>query len=401
MLSVRLPSGSRRPTGPIARRLDKARMAVIDEQLLWVTAILLGFGLVMVYSASIAMPDSPRYARLDNTHFLLRHLLSIGVGVTAGVLAFATPMRQWQRLSPSLFILGLALLFTVLVIGQVTLGATRWIRLGPISLQPSELMKLFVVLYAADYTIRKQDYMQRFRKGFLPMGAAVVVVGCMLLLQRDLGAFVVICGIAMAVLFLGGISGRLFVWLIVAALSTIVMLIFAQPYRLARLELLLDDPFSPENAFGAGYQLTHALIAFGRGELFGVGLGGSIEKLNYLPEAHTDFLLAVIGEELGLVGVLVVIGLLFWLVRRGFEIGRQSIALDRPYSGLVAKGIAVWIAIQSLINVGVNTGVLPTKGLTLPLMSYGGSSILAVCLAVAILLRIDFENRQMMRGGTA
>lgn len=401
MLNLRLPSGSVRPTRPIARQIDKAHMSPIDEPLLWVAAILLAFGLVMVYSASIAMPDSPRYANLGNDHFLLRHLLSIGVGTGAGLLAFATPVRQWQRLSPWLFGAGLVLLFTVLVIGYVALGANRWIRLGPLSLQPSELMKLFVVLYVADYTIRKQEYMQRFRKGFLPMGTAVFVVGLLLLMQRDLGAFVVICTIAMSVLFLGGISGRMFVGLVLTALSSFVLLIFAQPYRLARLEVLLDNPFSPENAYGAGYQLTHALIAFGRGELFGVGLGGSIEKLNYLPEPHTDFLLAVIAEELGLVGVLVVIGLLFWMVRRAFEIGRQSIALERLYAGLVAKGIAIWIAAQALINIGVNTGVLPTKGLTLPLMSYGGSSILAVCVAVAILLRIDFENRQMMRGGRA
>jgi cell division protein FtsW len=259
-------------------------------------------------------------------------------------------------------------------------------------------MKLFVVLYAADYTVRKQDQMQSLSKGFLPMGAAVATVGLLLLLEPDLGAFVVIAVIAMGLLFLGGVNGRLFAGLVVIALGTFALLIMLSPWRRERIFAYLD-PFA--DPLGKGYQLTHSLIAFGRGELTGVGLGASIEKLNYLPEAHTDFLLAVIGEELGLAGVLVVIGVFFWITRRAFEIGRQSIALDRNFAGLTAKGLGIWLGFQSFINMGVNVGLLPTKGLTLPLMSYGGSGIVANCVAVALLLRVDYENRRMMRGGSA
>jgi cell division protein FtsW len=256
-------------------------------------------------------------------------------------------------------------------------------------------MKLFVVLYAADYTVRKQDYMQNFSRGFAPMGTAVAVVGLLLLLEPDLGAFIVIAAIAMGVLFLGGVNGRLFAGLVVTALSTFALLIMMSPWRRDRIFAYLD-PFA--DALGKGYQLTHSLIAFGRGEWFGVGLGGSIEKLHYLPEAHTDFLLAVIGEELGLVGVTVVIVMFYWLTKRSFEIGRQAIALDRVFAGLASKGVGLWIGFQAFINMGVNVGLLPTKGLTLPLMSYGGTGVLVNCVALAIVLRVDFENRKLMRG---
>ncbi|MFP5462488.1 MAG: putative lipid II flippase FtsW, partial [Gammaproteobacteria bacterium] len=314
-----------------------------------------------------------------------------------GLLAFAVPMRIWQRWAPLLFLAGLVLLLLVLIpgVGKVVYGARRWLSLYVINLQPSELMKLFVVLYAADYTVRKQDYMQHFKKGFLPLGAAVALVGLLLLLEPDLGAFIVISSIAMGVLFLGGVNGRLFAGLVVIALSTFALLILMSPWRRDRIFAYLD-PFA--DPLGAGYQLTHSLIAFGRGEWLGVGLGGSVEKLHYLPEAHTDFLLAVIGEELGLAGVLVVVTLFYWLTRRSFEIGRQAIAIDRVFAGLTAKGIGLWIGFQAFVNMGVNVGLLPTKGLTLPLMSYGGTGILVNCIALAILLRVDFENRRMMRG---
>jgi cell division protein FtsW len=227
------------------------------------------------------------------------------------------------------------------------------------------------------------------------MGTAVAVVGLLLLLEPDLGAFIVIAAIAMGVLFLGGVNGRLFAGLVVIALSTFALLIMMSPWRRDRIFAYLD-PFA--DALGKGYQLTHSLIAFGRGEWFGVGLGGSIEKLHYLPEAHTDFLLAVIGEELGLVGVTVVIFLFYWITKRAFEIGRQAIALDRVFAGLAAKGVGLWIGFQGFINMGVNVGLLPTKGLTLPLMSYGGTGVLVNCVALALVLRVDFENRKMMRG---
>ncbi|MBP7661636.1 MAG: putative lipid II flippase FtsW [Burkholderiaceae bacterium] len=369
----------------------------IDVALLWVVGTLLAIGLVMVYSASIALPDSPKFAAYKPTHFLMRHAFSIALAIPVGLIVFATPMRFWQRWAPMLFLACLVLLVIVLIpgVGKVVYGARRWLSLGFTSLQPSELMKLFVILYVADYTVRKQDYMQQFSKGFLPMGAAVAAVGLLLLLEPDLGAFVVIATVAMGMLFLGGVNGKLFAGLVVIALSTFSLLIMLSPWRRDRIFAYLD-PFA--DPLGKGYQLTHSLIAFGRGEVFGVGLGGSIEKLHYLPEAHTDFLLAVIGEELGLVGVLVVIGLFYWFTRRAFEIGRQAIAIDRVFAGLVAKGVALWLGFQAFINMGVNVGLLPTKGLTLPLMSYGGSGVLVNCIAIAILLRVDFENRKLMRG---
>jgi cell division protein FtsW len=259
-------------------------------------------------------------------------------------------------------------------------------------------MKLLVVIYAADYTVRKQDVMQSLAKGILPMGCAVGLVGLLLMMEPDLGAFIVVCGIAGGMLFLGGINGRLFVGLVVVALASFALVIAFSDFRRERIFAYLD-PFAEAYKHGKGYQLGQSLIAFGRGEWFGVGLGASVEKLHYLPEPHTDFLLAVIGEELGLIGVLVVIALFFWLVRRVFEIGRQAVALDQTFNGMVAYGVALWIACQSFINMGVNLGVLPTKGLTLPLMSYGGSALLCNLVSLAIVMRIDFENRRLMRGG--
>jgi len=374
--------------------------AGLDLTLIWVCAALLLTGLVMVYSASIALPDSPRFARFTPTHFLFRHAFSITVGIALALVAFALPTSQWQAMSKWLFLAGLILLVLVLIpgIGKAALGARRWISLYFMSLQPSELMKIFVVLYAADYTVRKQDHMHIFRKGFLPLGTAVLLVGLLLLLQPDLGAFIVIAGIAMGLLFLGGVTVRLFTGLLVTLGTAFTLLIMLSPWRRERIFAYLA-PFDESNALSKGYQLTHSLIAFGRGEFFGVGLGGSVEKLHYLPEAHTDFLLAVIGEELGLVAVAAIIVAFFWITRRAFEIGRQSIKLDRVYAGMVSKGIGLWIGLQAFIDIGVNTGLLPTKGLTLPLMSFGGSAILVNCVAIAILLRVDFENRRMMRGG--
>jgi cell division protein FtsW len=396
VLSVRLPRVERRsvPRGALAGSVRE-----FDLPLLWAGLLLMLFGLVMVYSASIALPDSSRFASLRTTHHLTRHVIALVIGLGCGLVAFAIPVKRWQKAAPWLFVFGLLLLVIVLVpgIGKVVLGARRWIPLGPLNLQPSELMKLFVVLYAADYAVRKQDWMHEWRKGFLPVGGAILVTGLLLLLEPDLGAFMVIVAIAMGLLFLGGVSVRLFAGLSLMVVLTFLALIWASPWRRERIFAYLD-PFDEKNALGKGYQLSHSLIAFGRGEWFGVGLGGSVEKWHYLPEAHTDFLLAVIGEELGLVGVLVVIVTFFWLIRRCFEIGRQAIALDRHFAGLVAQGIGLWIGVQGFINMGVNLGLLPTKGLTLPLMSYGGSAILVICVALALVLRIDFESRRMMRG---
>jgi cell division protein FtsW len=266
------------------------------------------------------------------------------------------------------------------------------------NLQPSELMKVACVLYAASFTVRKQDYMHSLRRGFVPIGVVMLAVGVLLQLQPDLGAFLVIVAIAMGILFIGGLNGRLFVAITVLLAFGLAAIVWLFPYRRERIFAYLD-PWSSEHVLKKGYQLTHSLIAFGRGEITGQGLGGSLEKLHYLPEAHTDFLMAVIGEELGFIGVACVILAFFWLTRRIFVIGRQAVALDRVFAGLMAQGIGIWMGGQTLINMGVNLGALPTKGLTLPFMSYGGSAILVNLVAVAVVLRIDVENRQLMRGG--
>jgi cell division protein FtsW len=267
------------------------------------------------------------------------------------------------------------------------------------NVQPSEFMKLVVVLYAANYTVRKQQYMHKLTKGFLPMAIAIGFVGLLLLLEPDLGAFGVIVCIAMGILFLGGINGVWFGGIGVTLVGIFSLVIWLSPWRRERIFAYLD-PWTEVNILGKGWQLSQSLIAFGRGELFGVGLGASVEKLHYLPEPHTDFLLAVIGEELGFAGVLVVVVLFYWIIKRAFEIGRQAIAIEQNFAGLTAKGIGIWIGVQAFINMGVNLGLLPTKGLTLPLMSYGGSGVLINCIGLAILLRIDFENRVLMRGGS-
>jgi len=246
--------------------------------------------------------------------------------------------------------------------------------------------------------VRKMDVKERFFRAVAPMGVAVAVVGLLLLAEPDMGAFMVIAVIAMGILFLGGVNARMFLLIATVLLVAFGLMIALSDWRRERIFAYLD-PWSEKNALAKGYQLTHSLIAIGRGEIFGVGLGGSVEKLHWLPEAHTDFLLAVIGEEFGLVGVLCVIGLFLWLTRRMMHIGRQAIALDRVFAGLVAQGVAIWMGFQAFINMGVNLGALPTKGLTLPLMSYGGSAILVNLIAIAVVLRVDFENRQMMHGG--
>lgn len=371
----------------------------IDRPLLGVVLALILIGTVMVYSASISLADSPRYNTAP-THFLMRHLLALGIAFCAAAIAFQIPIATWQRLAPFVFVAALALLVVVLApgVGKGVNGAKRWIPLGMFNLQPAELMKVACVLYAANFTVRKQDYMNHFARGFLPMAFVMGAIGVLLLLQPDLGAFGVIVAISMGILFLGGVNARLFVGISGALASVFVLVIWLSPWRRERIFAYLD-PWSESNVLGKAYQLSHSLIAFGRGEWFGVGLGGSVEKLHYLPEAHTDFILAVLAEELGLVAVGTVIILYYWLIKRAFEIGRQAIALERTFAGLVAQGVGLWIGVQTFINIGVATGLLPTKGLTLPLMSYGGSALVSTIVAIAILLRVDRENRVLMRGG--
>ena len=381
------------PSFDTPRRLP----AEVDLTLLWSALFLLLLGMVMVYSASAAIAEADRYTGNHPAYYLVRHGIFLAIGLSAAAVAFQIPMTTWERIAPWLFVAGCVLLALVLIpgIGREVNGARRWLPLGVVNLQPSELMKLFAVLYAADYTVRKMPYMHNLKKAFLPMACAMIAVGVLLLKEPDFGAFVVVISIAMGILFLGGMRARLFAVLIIVLLAAFTALIITSPYRRDRIFGFMD-PWA--DAFGRGYQLSHALIAFGRGEFFGVGLGASVEKLFYLPEAHTDFLLAVIAEELGFIGVTLVVVLFGLLIQRAFAIGRQAVTLDRLYPALVAQGIGIWIGVQGFINMGVNMGVLPTKGLTLPLMSFGGSGILINCVALAIVLRVDWENRQLMRG---
>ena len=366
--------------------------AELDITLFWSVVLLLSLGLVMVYSSSIAMSEAEKMTGYRMHYFLMRHAIYLVLGLVAAIIAFQIPVALWQRLALPLFIAGGLLLALVLIpgIGREVNGSRRWISLGFMTMQPSELMKFFVVLYAADYTVRKAAFMHDFKKGFLPMLAVMVFTGAMLLRQPDFGALVVVTSIAMAVLFLGGLNWRVFAGLIVLLLVAFVALIISSPYRLQRI-IGFMDPWA--DAFGKGYQLSHSLIAFGRGEWFGVGLGGSVEKLFYLPEAHTDFLLAVIAEELGFAGITVVLALFVLLIYRAFAVGREAMMREKYFPALVAQGIGVWLSVQAFINMGVNMGVLPTKGLTLPFLSYGGTGIVVNCIAVAVLLRIDAENR--------
>jgi len=376
---------------------QRAPLADYDQILLWITIVLLGLGLVMVYSASIAIAEGSRATAHQPMHYLVRHGIFIAISLVMAVVAFQIPIKLWQQSALYLFLFGLLMLALVLIpgVGREVNGSQRWLSLYFMNLQPSEFMKLFVVVYAADYTVRKAAYMHSLRKGFLPMFSVMLLTGGLLLREPDFGAFAVITVIAMGILFLGGMNWRLFAGLLLMLVISFLLLIWISPYRMQRVIGFMDPWADP---YGKGYQLSHALIAFGRGEWFGVGLGGSIEKLFYLPEAHTDFLLAVIAEELGFAGVAAIALLFAWIVIRAFAIGLRASSLERHFAALVAHGIGLWLGVQAIINMGVNMGVLPTKGLTLPLLSFGGSAIAATCCAIAVLLRVDWENRQLMRG---
>ncbi|MDL2337663.1 MAG: putative lipid II flippase FtsW [Pseudomonadota bacterium] len=379
-----------------------ARLLAFDQALVCVVLALLALGMVMVYSASVAMPDNPKFTLYTSTHFLTRHLLSMSIAFVFAIVAVQVPLSFWEKAAPWVFVLALLLLLAVLVpgIGRVVNKSRRWIPLGLMNFQPSELAKLAMAMYAASYMTRKMEVKEKFVQAVWPMAVALGITGALLLREPDMGAFMVVALISMGILFLGGVNGRMFLLSGAVLVGTFVLVIASSVEKRERIFAYLD-PWDEKYTLGKAYQLSHSLIAFGRGEIFGQGLGASVEKLHYLPEAHTDFLLAVIGEELGFVGVACVIFAFFWLSRRVFHIGRQAIALDRVFAGLYAQGIGIWMGGQAFINMGVNLGVLPTKGLTLPLMSYGGSAIVMNMIALAIVARVDIENRQLMRGGRA
>ncbi len=400
-------SGRSDATGalPVRDHVDVAgdrpvRLMAFDQTLVAVVATLIALGVVMVYSASVALPDNPKFTNYTQGYFLQRHVIALCIALVVALAAVQVPMSFWEKHAPMIFVISLMLLVIVLVpfIGKVVNFSRRWIPLGIMNFQPSELAKLAIALYAANYMVRRMDARENFFRAVTPMVVAVAFAGVLLMREPDMGAFIVVATIALGILFLGGVNARMFFLMAIVIVATAALFLYFDDLRRTRILAYLD-PWNPKYAQGKGYQLTHSLIAIGRGEIFGQGLGSSVEKLHYLPEAHTDFLLAVIGEELGFVGVATVIGLFFWLTRRIFHIGRQAIALDRVFAGLMCQGIGIWMGFQTFINMGVNLGVLPTKGLTLPLMSYGGSAILMNLVALALVLRVDIENRALMRGG--
>lgn len=375
----------------------KYNLPIYDYRLIWTALLLLGIGLVMVYSSSVDVAAASKSSSYQNHYYLLRQSIYIGLGLFIGYISFQIPIYFWQRMAPYLFIIGLVMLILVLIpgIGREVNGSRRWISLIIVNFQPSEFVKLATIMYASDYVLRKSKQMKTIIKGFLPMLGVIVFTGFLLLLEPDFGALAVITMVAMGILFLGGLSLKIFFSLIIFTPISIYFLIVNSPYRMQRIVAFLDPWADP---YGKGYQLTHSLIAFGRGEYFGVGLGASVEKQLYLPEAHTDFILAVIGEEFGLLGVTIVIGLFVYLVLRMFGIAKESIQNKKHFPALMAQGVALWFAIQGIINMGVNVGLFPTKGLTLPLLSFGGSGILLNMIAIAIVLKIDHENRRNIRG---
>lgn len=370
-----------------------------DYGVLFVVFSLMLLGCLMVFSASISLGDSPKY-HISERYFFIRHVISLVVALFGAYIVWHIPMKAWKKMAFPFFLFGLFLLGAVFIpgVGKSTNGACRWIPLGLFNLQVTEVMKIAVLIYAADFTVRKQNYMHSVKKGLLPMLLVMGLVGFLVLKEPDLGAYVMMLANSMGILFLGGINLTVFIMVLVGVLGLLVFMIFAASWRAARFFAYLD-PWEISNAQGKAYQLSHSLIAFGRGESWGVGLGDAIEKQHYLPEAHTDFILAIVGEELGFAGVMLILVLLFWLVKRAIEIGRTAIHLEHIFSGLVAEGIGIWIGVQTFINVGVASGLLPTKGLTLPFISFGGSAIMAVTAAVAILLRVDYENKVTMKGG--
>lgn len=393
-----------------AGRTGSARTATLrseqefDTALVWVVVLLIALGLMMVYSSSIASASEAKFTRGTATYFLARQSLFMLIGLMAALFVFDTSMKQWERAAPWLFVVTVVLLMLVLIpgIGKTVNGARRWIPLGPFGFQPSELMKTAMILFAARYAVSKFDVLhadqplkQSLLRGLGPFILIALFVSALLLRQPDFGATFIVMTCGLLILFMAGLDYRLVVPVLVVGLLAASALVIFEPYRLERIFGFLD-PWKQE--FGKGYQLTQSLMAIGRGGLFGLGLGASVSKHYYLPEAHTDFILAVTAEELGLIGVLMIVSTYAWITWRAFKIGREARLNDQHFSSLVAQGIGTLIGLQSMINIAVNMGFAPTKGLTLPLMSYGGSGTISALILLSILLRIDWENRRLAKG---
>ncbi len=392
-------------TLPTTKRANAAANGIdLDMSLIWVVTLLLALGLLMVYSSSIASASEAKFTRGSASYFFARQSLFVVIGLVVALFVFDTSMKSWERVAPWLFAAAVLLLILVLIpgIGRVVNGARRWIPLGPFGFQPSEMMKIAMILFAARYAVSKFDVLhadqplkQSLLRGLGPFILIALFVSVLLLREPDFGATFVVLSCGLLILFMAGLDYRLVVPVLVVGLLAASALVIFEPYRLERIFGFLD-PWKQE--FGKGYQLTQSLMAIGRGGIFGMGLGAGVSKHYYLPEAHTDFIFAVTAEELGLLGVVLVAASYGWITWRAFKIGREARMNEQHFSSLVAQGIGVLFGVQSMINIAVNMGVAPTKGLTLPLMSYGGSGMMASLVAISILLRIDWENRQLAKG---
>lgn len=361
-----------------------------DWFLICTCLFLIALGLVMVASSSVTVADRLYH---DPLHYFWRQGFSVAIGLTLAWGVVKTPLVLWRKLSVILLAGGIVLLIAVLIpgIGREVNGSMRWIHAGPMNIQASEIMKLFVLVYMAGYLVRHGDAVCTSFSGFIRPIAVVTLIAGLLLLEPDYGASVVIFATVLGMLFMGGVPlTRFFAWM-AAATAVLFSLAVFSPYRLQRLTSFLDPWQDP---FNTGFQLTQALIAFGRGDWFGTGLGGSVQKMFYLPEAHTDFIFAVTAEELGLAGVALVILLFLFLVWRAFVIAQEAQQEDRPFAAYLAYGIGLQFGLQAFINIGVNMGVLPTKGLTLPLISYGNNSMVISCILLALLVRVEYENHE-------
>ncbi len=369
-------------------------LSLYDKWLISAVIGLLIIGLMMVSSSSVMVSTKFYHQPF---HFLIRQACYLFIGFLVAIVVMRIDTSVWEKYSVPMLLLCLFLLMIVLIpgIGHVVNGSRRWIGVGPISIQVSELAKLTVILYVAGYLVRQEKSLTESILGFIKPMIVLAIVAFLLLLEPDFGATVVIVGTVMAMLFLTGVKLRYYIGLMLVVVVSLAFLAISSPYRMARLTAFLN-PWADQ--FNSGYQLTQSLIAFGRGGWSGVGLGDSVQKMFYLPESHTDFLFAVLAEELGLIGILLVLVLYSILVWRGLTIGLNAYLQERRFAAFTAYGMTFWLGLQAAINMGVNSGLLPTKGLTLPLLSYGGASLVINCIVIALLLRIDHENRWQSLG---
>ncbi|GAC15586.1 cell division protein FtsW [Aliiglaciecola lipolytica] len=364
-----------------------AKSTAFDVNFILLSIALMGIGLVIVTSASM-----PVAARLfdDPFHFAIRHGIYLCLACVAACIVLQIPMQWWRVSNPWLLLAAVVLLIMVLFVGRTVNGSRRWLAIGPITIQVAELAKLFFFCYLAGYMVRRYEEVKENLKGFIKPLVVFFVLAVLMLLQPDLGTVVVMFATTLGLLFLAGAKLWQFFGLVLTGLSAITALILTADYRMDRMSSFLK-PW--EDPFGAGYQLTQSLMAYGRGDWFGQGLGNSLQKLEFLPEAHTDFIVAILAEEFGFMGVASVLVLLFILVFKALKLGNLALSAQRPFDGYLAYAIGIWFSFQTAVNVGASAGVLPTKGLTLPLVSYGGSSLIVMAVSVAILIRIDFEIR--------